>query len=406
MIIQIITNDINQLLTKIIKMKKSSLFVAAALSIISCKQTVNSELTKSLSGVPQQFNVSNIPYNGTNPLLKNANTDFEIGAAINEGKFNNSFYKDLAGNQYNSITAENEMKFKNIQLTQGNYTFGHQIVDFAKEHGINRVHGHTIMWYRDVPSWVINAGGNTTGETRKQIYRSILYNHIYNTFNYYYQNYKDSNLQPLVKSWDVVNEAFNNADGGYRSNATNVWAKELGAYDAVRLAFLYARQIAENLGDTNLKLFYNDYGQEYSDSKTDAIYNLVNNLKEIKYNNKPIIDGVGLQLHTTSTRTVNGPSQSVSYALTKMAATGLLVHISELDIILANGQVGDQNYRWYNIPKSYRTLVPSAQRWGITLWNIGDSDSWRLPAEAATLYEANTYNKKSAYVNFYKGLNE
>jgi GH35 family endo-1,4-beta-xylanase len=89
-----------------------------------------------------------------------------------------------------------------------------------------------------------------------------------------------------------------------------------------------------------------------------------------------------------------------------MSQTGLLVHISELDINLSNGTTGDQDYRWYHIPKIYRQLVPSARRWGITLWNIGDSDNWQGTSAAATLYAPITYAKKNAYVNFYRGLNE
>ncbi|RZJ87940.1 MAG: hypothetical protein EOO20_14885 [Chryseobacterium sp.] len=386
-------------------MKKLILVFCIAASVASCKKTAtDNQQEVDMPSIKLNNKVSNTPYNPTNPILKNANTDFEIGVAINEGRFGNTLYTNLAKTQYNSITAENEMKFDQLQPNQNAFTYKTDVTNFAKNNGINRVHGHAIMWYVGVPNWVKNAGGSATGETRKQIYRSILYSHIYNVFSFYYTQ-KDENGNPLVKSWDVANEAFND-NGTYRSNETNVWAKELGAYDAVRLAFLYARQIADNIGDTNLKLFYNDYGHEYSNAKTDAIFNMVNALKVIKSNNKPIIDGVGLQMHTSNTRTVTGNTNSIYYGINKMAQTGLLVHISELDIRLSGGTIADQDYRWYNIPKLYRTLVPSAQRWGITLWNVGDSDNWQGTAAAATLYAPNTYAKKSAYTNFYKGLNE
>jgi endo-1,4-beta-xylanase len=385
-------------------MKKQILFATVVVCILSCKKSAQEPAGVDAESLSQKVSVANTPYSPDNPILKNANTDFEIGAAINEGKFGNSLYTGLASTQYNSITAENEMKFANIQASQNVFTFGTDIIRFAQNNGINRVHGHAIMWYRGVPEWVVNAGGSTTGETRKQIYRSILWNHINSVFTFYYGQ-KDADGKPIVKSWDVVNEAFND-DGTYRSAASNVWAKELGGYDAVRLSFLYARQIAERLGDTDLKLFYNDYGHEYSNAKTDAIYNMVNSLKAITANNKPIIDGVGLQMHTSALRTVSGNANSITYAIDKMSQTDLLVHISELDINLGGGTTGDQDYRWYNIPKIYRQLVPSARRWGITLWNIGDSDNWQGTAAAATLYAPTTYAKKSAYVNFYRGLNE
>lgn len=393
-------------------MKKVILIFLASIVFLSCKKpTTEVESSTEESNSHSALKVNNTPYNPNNPLLKNANTDFEIGAAINEGKFGNSLYTGLAGTQYSSITAENSMKFQNIQKQEDQYTFNDDVVNFAKNHGIKRVHGHAIMWYSGVPSWVKNAGGSATGETRKQIYRSILYNHIYNVFSHFY-NIKDSDGNPIVKSWDVVNEAFNTGNGDYRPASENTWAKELGGYDAVRLAFLYARQIAQNLGDTNLKLFYNDFGHEYSKDKTDAIFNMVNDLKAIKVNNKPIIDGVGLQMHTYAKRTVTGSNSSIDYAITKMAATGLLVHISELDIRMNNydnvddgGTEGDQRYRWFKIPQIYRARVLSNQRWGITLWNIGDADSWRIDSQKPTLYDLN-YNKKSVYQRFYEGLNQ
>nr|WP_294897888.1 endo-1,4-beta-xylanase [uncultured Pedobacter sp.] len=393
-------------------MKKLFLFFLTPVIFVACKKESTGVATLNEGVKPQAtIKVNNTPYDPNNPLLKNANTDFEIGAAINENDFGNSLYTGLAGSQYNSITAENEMKFQETEPYEGDFRYNMNVVNFAKSHGINRVHGHAIMWYRNLPSWVAAAGGSATGETRKQIYRSLLYNHIYNLFTFYYAQ-KDSQGKPIVKSWDVVNEAFNAGDGNYRPDSENVWAKELGAYDAVRLAFLYARQIAEKIGDTNLKLFYNDFGHEYSKSKTDAIFNMVNDLKVIKVNNKPIIDGVGLQMHTFAKRTVTGSDNSIDYAITKMAATGLLVHISELDIRMNNydnvddgGTEGDQKYRWFKIPQIYRARVPSSQRWGITLWNIGDADSWRISSQKATLYDVN-YNKKSVYQRFYEGLNQ
>lgn len=117
----------------------------------------------------------------------------------------------MAGSQYNSITAENEMKFGDTEPQQGNFNYNMNVVNFAKSHGINRVHGHAIMWYNSLPSLVAAAGGSATGETRKQVYRSLLYNHINKLFTFYYGQ-KDSQGNPIVKSWDVVNEAFTDGD--------------------------------------------------------------------------------------------------------------------------------------------------------------------------------------------------
>ena len=162
--------------------------------ILSCKKSAHEPAGVDSESLSQKVSVANTPYSPDNPILKNANTDFEIGAAINEGKFGNALYTGLASTQYNSITAENEMKFANIQASQNVFTFGTDIINFAQSNGINRVHGHAIMWYRGVPEWVVNAGGSATGETRKQIYRSILWNHINSVFTFYYQCRLDKHL--------------------------------------------------------------------------------------------------------------------------------------------------------------------------------------------------------------------
>jgi endo-1,4-beta-xylanase len=78
-------------------MKNQIFFAIVGLCILSCKKSaqqpadVVDELLSQKAVV-----VMNTPYSPDNPILKNANTDFEIGAAINEGKFGNSLYTGLA----------------------------------------------------------------------------------------------------------------------------------------------------------------------------------------------------------------------------------------------------------------------------------------------------------------------
>ena len=61
------------------------------------------------------------------------------------------------------------------------------------------------------------------------------------------------------------------------------------------------------------------------------------------------------------------------------------------------------------IVESYRTNVPKAQQAGITVWGLGDSDSWRgingSPSvfDFPLLFRAD-YSRKSAYVGFVQGL--
>ena len=126
------------------------------------------------------------------------------------------------------------------------------------------------------------------------------------------------------------------------------------------------------------------------------------------------IDGLGLQMHIN----INTPDAGIETALRQLAATGLLIHISELDIALNPGKQKEftvmpdllekQYQKYRSVVSAYRKLVPARQQFGITMWNVGDADSW-IPAychctDFALLFDRN-YAKKRAYQGFLDGLN-
>ena len=95
----------------------------------------------------------------------------------------------------------------------------------------------------------------------------------------------------------------------------------------------------------------------------------------------------------------------------KMAATGKLVRVTELDV-----QVGTTNptaeqllaqaetYRM--IVESYKQNVPAAQQSGITIWTLSDNaaehEFW-LEGDAPNLFDGN-YGRKLAYKYFCDGI--
>ncbi len=363
-------------------------------------------------------------------ILQEVNPDIIIGAAVNSNKFSVAAYKDLAEEQYNSITAENDMKMNSLNPSKFVWDFGIQgngieeknekIPNLAKDHGEKRMHGHALIWHRALPQWVTNIESNTPVAARADTLNAIMKRHIDKTVGFYSQYYKGGNpLLPLLKSWDVVNEAYYD-DGTLRGNLNldsqgndigSIWKRYMGEI-YIEKAFRYARLAARANQNWKLKLFYNDYGHEYSTAKLNAIYNKVMELKPMTEGGDPIINGVGLQMHIR----YNTPLTSIRAAIQKMKETGLLVHIAELDISLLGPSETSvptadltnrrnlQKSLYYNVAKAYQEIVPVNQRWGITLWNIGDADSaWGLNAEA-TLFDT-TYQKKQNFWNFRDGLN-
>jgi len=310
---------------------------------------------------------------------------FPMGAALNVSllKSNNN-YRNLIIKEFNSVTAENAMKFASLHPSKDTYTWSDAdyLIDFANANGM-RVHGHTLNWYKSLPDWVNNFQG-TTAE-----WENLLKTHIQTVIGHF---------KGKVASWDVVNEAIND-DGKIRNS---IWVQKLGV-DYIGRAFQYAHE-----ADPNALLFYNDYGHEFGPTKRTAILNLVNSLKS-----KGIpIDGIGLQMHTRVTQT----DANLATAITTAAATGLKVHISEIDIALNPDNTAGATYttaladqqaaKYKAIVKAYNS-IPKAQQFGITQWNVTDADSWipsnynrpdwPLPFDAQ-------YQRKPAYQGILDGI--
>jgi endo-1,4-beta-xylanase len=213
-----------------------------------------------------------------------------------------------------------------------------------------------------------------------------------------------------VGGWDVVNEVVIDGTGDLRTSANSsgsggdifYWADYLGR-NYIADAFRWA-----NAADPAAKLFINDYNLESDSRKLDSVIKIINELKAAAVP----IHGVGLQMHIN----INTPNASIDNALQKLAATGLLVHISEMDVRINPSSANPftatpalldaQAQKFRYVAESYFRNVPAAQRWGITVWNLTDSDSWIVTGgkiDFPTLFDAG-YNKKTAFAQYILGL--
>lgn len=206
-----------------------------------------------------------------------------------------------------------------------------------------------------------------------------------------------------VKAWDVVNELF--ADNGAIRNNSNttdresdvfVWSHYLGRELAVK-AFNYARA-----ADPTALLFLNDYNLELNNAKLDSLIAFVKELqgKGVK------IDGICTQMHVN----INANRTSIDNMMKKLAATGLKVRISELDIrmnptnragyTLNAAEAASQANLYKFIINSYLKNVPKAQQHGITVWGLTDNTSWMYSngLDFPLLYNPDL-SKKPAYTS-------
>jgi endo-1,4-beta-xylanase len=356
-------------------MKKVLFALLSIIIFVACKKTVDP--------TPE------VPPVVTGPETLASASPFPVGCAIDHNLLkNNAAYRDIVVKEYNSITVENVMKWGEIRQLQGtfNFTNADYLVDFAATNK-KRVFGHNLLWHSYNPGWLESFSGDSTA------FENLMKTHIQTVVTHF---------KGKVAAWDVVNEAFNE-NGTYRTNES-IWYKKLGK-DYIARAFKYARE-----ADPNVLLFYNDYNQESSSSKLDAIISMVNDFKR---RGIPI-DGLGLQMHIS----VNTSDNGILNAISESAATGLKIHVSELDVNLTNfvknpnltltdALKEQQKQKYKTIAKFYKQLVPKAQQFGMTNWNVGDADSWLRQViqknEYPLLFDEN-YAKKPAYFGYLEGL--
>jgi endo-1,4-beta-xylanase len=213
-----------------------------------------------------------------------------------------------------------------------------------------------------------------------------------------------------VTGWDVANEVVVDGTGELRTSANSsgsandnfYWADHLGR-NYIANAFRWA-----NAADPSAKLFINDYNLESDARKLDSVIKLIN---ELKTAGVPI-HGVGLQMHIS----INTNNSGIDNAFQKLAATGLLIHVSEMDVRInpsntpgfsATAALFDQQAQKYKyVAQSYFQYVPAAQRYGITVWNLTDADSWIVLSgkqDFPALFNS-SYQKKPAFSGFVQGL--
>jgi endo-1,4-beta-xylanase len=285
-----------------------------------------------------------------------------FGAAVGTYKFNDNTYMTVLNREFNSVVAENEMKWDATEPQRGvfNFSAGDRIVNHARSRGM-KVRGHTLLWHAQQPGW---AQGLSGGDLR-----NAAINHVTRVATHF---------RGQIYSWDVVNEAF--ADGG--SGARRDSNLQRTGNDWIEAAFRAARA-----ADPGAKLCYNDYNTDGINAKSTGVYNMV---RDFKQRGVPI-DCVGFQSHLGTT--IPGDYQA---NLQRFADLGVDVEITELDVT----QGGNQANIYATVT---RACLAISRCTGITVWGVRDCDSWR-GGDNALLFDC-AGNKKPAYTAVLDTLN-
>jgi endo-1,4-beta-xylanase len=292
-----------------------------------------------------------------------------FGAAINAGHLDESDYAAVAANEFSFATPENEMKWSVTEKTRGTFTFdsGDRIVAFAAQNNL-LVKGHTLVWHNQLPSWVPAIQDATD-------LHDAMINHITQVVSHY---------RGQVVAWDVVNEGI--ADNGQSLRSTTFY-QVLGA-GYVDDAFRAARA-----ADPYARLYYNDYGAEGMNAKSNAVYDLVQGM----VSRGVPINGVGLQMHTGPA--ASSPSAAdVAKNMQRLADLGLDVMITEMDVQICTSDLTTQTARFHDIVAAC-VAQPACK--AVTVWGVPDKYSWLNGQTCTTprplLFDDN-YLAKPAYM--------
>ena len=327
---------------------------------------------------------------------------FLMGTALNSRQIlgKDPLALDFTAKHFNSITAEDAMKWERIHPRPGVYNFAiaDSIVSFGMRNGMVII-GHCLLWHSQTPAWVFQ---DTTGKplTRDALL-ARLKDHIFTVAGRY---------KGKVKGWDVVNEAVGD-DGLMRKSK---WMEIIGP-DYVEKAFEFARE-----ADPDAELYYNDYNIELK-GKRAGVIKLVKSLQEkgIK------VDAIGIQGHWHLDAP---PLQEIDESFKEYAALGCKVMITEFEVNVIPepnivgaeiSQRGKYDEKLNPYPKSFpdSMQVVLANRYAalfdlfvknrdvitrVTFWGLHDGYSWKnnwpIPGRSnyPLLFDRN-YQPKPAY---------
>lgn len=310
------------------------------------------------------------------PSLKEAyRNHFLVGVALSARALDDSVSPAMAIKHFNSITAENAMKWEKIHPGPGEYDFENsdKFVAFGEANDMYII-GHVLIWHSQTPYWVFqNEDGSRTS-------RDTLLKRMEDHIKTVVGRYKGR-----VQCWDVVNEAVDDA-GNFRQN---IWAEIIGK-DYVQKAFEYARE-----ADPEAVLIYNDYSLP-TKVKREGVVKLISEIQA----NGVKVDGIGMQAHYHFDYPLLDELEESIIAFSKL---GCKVHITEMDINILprpDNNVGaainlnfEYDEKWNPWPDSlpdsmqlalaaryvelfdvYNRNADKIDR--VTLWGIDDGGSW------------------------------
>lgn len=321
----------------------------------------------------------------------------QIGVAVGyfPMKYNRT-YDSIVSADFDNVTFDNALKNGSVVRPDGTFDYSHAdaLVKMCKARGLH-IYGHNLCWYQQVSPYAYTLHGDSTA------IEHFLKKYITTTIT----RYKNT-----IHAWDVVNEAIDSMGElrvtGPHRRGYFYWGQYLKKGYITR-AFRYA-----HTADPQALLFYNDYNLEIYPAKLEGVIKLV---EELKRQGVPI-NGIGTQMHIS----IYTPDKGIDNMFRRLASTGLLIRISEMDIkvnpsndpdfVMTKKLADEQAEKCRYVLQSFFKYVPAKQRYGITFWNLGTKDSWLTRGMhrkgSPALFDSSYHPKPMYYavLDFFKGM--
>jgi endo-1,4-beta-xylanase len=283
------------------------------------------------------------------------------GCAVTTFELQNAAFAPVLAREARLLVAEYETKRAILEPRPGGYDFApaDALLQFA-ERARMEFRGHTLVWHKANPMWLIDALSASRTE-------ALLTGYIAAVAGRY---------RGRMHSWDVVNEALALSDGRSDRLRESIWLKAFGP-SYIDLAFHAARA-----ADPHALLVYNDWGCEGAGPAHDRFRAAtLDFLEQTKARGVPI-GAYGMQGHLQAF----GPfvdQGKLRKFIDALKALGLKLLITEhdvddsggpLDIALRDRAVADASRRFLDVVlESDATIV--AMTWGLSDRFL-DSPGW------------------------------
>jgi endo-1,4-beta-xylanase len=259
--------------------------------------------------------------------------------------------------------------------------------------------GHTLVWHSQTPGTGFFCSGYSSSGARltKEKMTQRMEHYIKEVIRLIHEGWPG-----LLSAIDVVNEAVNDGTGTDRTTDSE-WYVAFGDNTYLMKAFEFARKYTGQYGETQIKLYYNDYNT-HNPVKADGIVRICTPIFQAG-----CLDGIGMQEHDAN----NSPTAEEWIAsYNKFAPICTEMSVTELDVTTGSGTpsasaLATQANQYGQL---FKCFVERSYKSGrgriINVSKDGLNDQWTFKTnQSSSLWDAQFKCKPAFYAVVNVGLN-